>query len=88
MVQVCDFGVSKSDGFDSVPHSRVGTPAYSAPEVVKDEGQNAYDGTKVDVWALGVVLYILEYRTYPFGAPPNQAEVRARKALVCPCIGN
>eukprot|EP00958_Prasinococcus_capsulatus_P025738 scaffold4427_cov417-Prasinococcus_capsulatus_cf.AAC.3 len=73
-IKICDFGVSKSLGFDSMPHSRVGTPAYSAPEVVTDEGQNAYDGTMVDVWSLGVVLYILEYRTYPFGAPPNQAE--------------
>ena len=33
--------------------TRVGTPLYLAPELVK---QTAYD-FKVDIWALGCVLY-------------------------------
>lgn len=42
-----------------------GTPAYISPEVLSNASD--YSGKKTDVWALGVILYILLTGYYPFG---------------------
>jgi len=42
---------------------RKGSPAFVSPEVVVSQ---SYDGAAADMWALGVVLYILLTGTYPF----------------------
>jgi 5'-AMP-activated protein kinase catalytic alpha subunit len=46
-------------------HEQSGTPAYIAPEVIKDEG---YKGFASDIWSCGIVLYALLYGTVPFKA--------------------
>eukprot|EP00047_Mylnosiga_fluctuans_P016458 m.54599 g.54599 ORF g.54599 m.54599 type:complete len:325 (-) comp6604_c1_seq1:1878-2852(-) len=42
---------------------RKGSPAFVSPEVVVSQ---SYDGAAADMWALGVILYILLTGTYPF----------------------
>jgi 5'-AMP-activated protein kinase catalytic alpha subunit len=42
-----------------------GTPAYIAPEILKDKG---YEGYAVDIWSAGVVLFAMVYGTVPFKA--------------------
>jgi serine/threonine protein kinase len=42
-----------------------GTPAYIAPEILRDHG---YEGFAVDIWSAGVVLFAMAYGTVPFKA--------------------
>lgn len=44
-----------------------GTPQYFAPEIIKTQrGELSGYGTKADMWAAGVVLYVLLSLTPPF----------------------
>jgi len=62
IVKIIDFGfASTGEGEHSM---YCGTPSYMAPEIVD---KKSYDGLKVDVWAIGVVLYKLLTGEYPFG---------------------
>ncbi|KAJ3311208.1 Serine/threonine-protein kinase stk11 [Boothiomyces sp. JEL0838] len=43
-----------------------GTHQFVPPEVLKDESETGFDGTKVDIWAAGVVLYYMVAGKLPF----------------------
>jgi serine/threonine protein kinase len=73
LLKLCDFGYSKHDTFQSAPDSRVGTPAYLAPEVILTNTHRPYDAKAADVWSAGVVLFILLTASYPFGRPQDDA---------------
>ncbi|XP_074094742.1 uncharacterized protein LOC141524614 [Cotesia typhae] len=47
-----------------------GTPTYVAPEILEETGY----GLKIDVWAAGVILYILLCGFPPFVSPENDQE--------------
>ncbi len=49
-----------------------GTPGYLAPEVLKSR----YYSTKCDMWAAGVVMYILLSGTMPFSVRDNKSVMR------------
>ena len=64
MIKICDFGVSKQvKTTNEIMYEQCGTPAYIAPEILKDKG---YSGFKVDVWSAGVCLYAMLVGTVPF----------------------
>jgi serine/threonine protein kinase len=42
-----------------------GTANYMAPELTKNKN-GEYDGTKVDIFAMGVILYIMVQGGFPF----------------------
>jgi calcium/calmodulin-dependent protein kinase I len=61
-IKIADFGLSKILSPDSMMQTACGTPIYVAPEVLKGEG---YD-KEVDIWSIGVVMYILLCGYPPF----------------------
>ena len=64
-VKIADFGVSKLVQRGEVMREQCGTPAYIAPEIIRDQG---YTGFKADLWSAGVVLFAMLYGTVPFKA--------------------
>jgi len=66
-VKIADFGLSKIMEAQSVLQTACGTPGYVAPEVLIGEGYNQ----EVDVWSVGVIMYILLCGFPPFYADNN-----------------
>lgn len=56
-VKLADFGLAKIIGEDSFTTTLCGTPSYVAPEILSDSRHRRYTKA-VDIWSLGVVLYI------------------------------
>jgi serine/threonine protein kinase len=64
-IKICDFGVSKIVKKCVRMTEQCGTPAYIAPEILRDKG---YEGFGVDIWSAGVALFAMLYGTVPFKA--------------------
>lgn len=70
-VKITDFGLSKSMGEGmSEPTSMVGTKRYIAPEVMS---VGSYD-FRVDLWSLGILLYLLLEGRYPHDLPAHATQ--------------
>jgi calcium-dependent protein kinase len=67
-VKLTDFGLSHMlDDQSALMTDPVGTPGYVAPEVLTTQKNGGYD-CQVDVWSMGVILYILLCGSPPFYA--------------------
>ena len=53
-VKLCDFGFARIIGEKGFRKSVVGTPAYLAPEVLRNKGYNR----SLDMWSTGVIIYV------------------------------
>ncbi|KAG0718788.1 Serine/threonine-protein kinase D3 [Chionoecetes opilio] len=62
LVKLCDFGFARIIGEKSFRRSVVGTPAYLAPEVLRNKGYNR----SLDMWSVGVITYVSLSGTFPF----------------------
>lgn len=69
-IKITDFGLAKKREKNQLLHTACGTPAYVAPEVLRKENY----GKEVDLWSLGVVLYIILCGFPPFFSD-NSAEL-------------
>ena len=56
-VKLCDFGFARIIGEKSFRKSVVGTPAYLAPEVLRNKGYNR----SLDMWSTGVIIYVSSF---------------------------
>ncbi|CAH8598111.1 unnamed protein product [Schistosoma haematobium] len=65
LIKVTDFGVSKLVDEGTMLRTFCGTPDYLAPEVLKTAGCGTYTCV-IDVWSLGVILYICLVGYPPF----------------------
>jgi serine/threonine protein kinase len=68
--KIIDFGfaVRQAPGAGASTTGVIGTAHYVAPEVV---WRSSYDGRAVDMFAVGVMLYVMLYGQYPFGHRSN-----------------
>jgi len=84
-VKIGDFGfVAQLEGKDKKRRTRLGTPYWMAPEVIKGK---KYDYT-ADVWSLGILIYECVE-----GDPPyyNQTKLKALLSITkygCPALSN
>lgn len=67
-VKIADFGLSKVFSKDTTLSTVCGSPQYMAPELLMMESNMEYSPA-VDVWSMGVILFILLVGYSPFGAP-------------------
>ncbi|KAI1333281.1 SMAD/FHA protein kinase [Xylariaceae sp. FL0255] len=71
--KLADFGLAKIIGEESFTTTLCGTPSYVAPEILA-EGRHRKYTKAVDIWSLGVVLYICLC-----GFPPFSDELYSRE---------
>jgi len=64
-IKLIDFGLSNMFAPGSLMKTPCGSPTYAAPELIH---QKPYRGPQVDVWSLGVVLYVFVCGKLPFTA--------------------
>ncbi|PNF41023.1 hypothetical protein B7P43_G08824 [Cryptotermes secundus] len=67
LIKVSDFGLSKFVNSQSIMKTFCGTPLYVAPEVLETKGMGSYTA-QVDIWSLGIILFICLSGYPPFSA--------------------
>ena len=82
-IKLCDFGVGKQIHKGELLNDQCGTPAYIAPEIVRND---SYEGPPVDLWSSGVVLYAMLSGTFPFKASNIKELNRIIQKGECPMI--
>ncbi|XP_019638302.1 PREDICTED: SNF-related serine/threonine-protein kinase-like [Branchiostoma belcheri] len=78
LVKVTDFGFSNCFRPGEMLDTSCGSLAYSAPEILLGD---AYDAPAVDVWSLGVILYMLVCGEAPF----NEANDSETLTMIMDC---
>ncbi|KAI9351791.1 serine/threonine-protein kinase MARK2 [Zopfochytrium polystomum] len=71
-IKIADFGFSNHYDPDSKLDTFCGSPPYAAPELFQGR---RYTGPEVDIWSLGVILYVLTTGCLPFDGK-NLQEMR------------
>lgn len=70
-IALIDFGTVKHLKCDEELDEQVGTPEFWAPEIY----DNCYS-LEVDVWAMGIIMYVLTHNQFPF---QNEDEVKTKQ---------
>lgn len=68
VIKITDFGLSKLGTPAELTFDCCGTPAYVAPEVLHKVGYK----TGVDLWAVGIILYTMVCKQFPFQSPDRK----------------
>ncbi|KAJ2488411.1 Serine/threonine-protein kinase [Coemansia sp. RSA 2050] len=65
-VKIIDFGLANFFDGTSLMETFCGSLPYTAPEILRGD---AYVGPEIDVWSLGVLLYVMMTGQFPFEDP-------------------
>jgi 5'-AMP-activated protein kinase catalytic alpha subunit len=63
IIKIGDFGLSNVMKDGKLLKTFCGSYLYAAPEIID---QKKYEGTSIDIWSCGVILYFLLVKKYPF----------------------
>ena len=79
-MKIIDFGLSNYfvKGQKDLLSTPCGSPCYTSPEMVAGK---KYDGTKIDIWATGIILYAMLCGYLPFEDKDN--DILFDKILEC-----
>ena len=69
-VVIIDFGISGISNGLNREIIKAGTFKFTPPEVLSRN--NYQSSNKIDIWALGVILYLMIFKTYPFNGVNNK----------------
>jgi serine/threonine protein kinase len=72
-VKVCDLGMARSSGPDGMMSTICGTMPYNPPEIVQGL---PYDGSKVDIWSLGILIFVMITGQLPWESDDRQGVMR------------
>ena len=88
VLKIADFGTSCFAEVEAGgKQSTVGTPSFFSPELCTMESSGTYDERAVDLWAVGVTLYLWVCGRLPFNAPTMMLlmqEIAAAPPVVAP----
>lgn len=83
-IKVCDFGFAKNWSSDEAyMMTQIGTPVYMSPQLIttKEEKGKGYDAIKSDLWACGVLLFVMLLGSFPYDhtehPDPNSSQAHA-----------
>mmetsp|Transcript_142210 Transcript_142210/g.247904 ORF Transcript_142210/g.247904 Transcript_142210/m.247904 type:complete len:324 (-) Transcript_142210:76-1047(-) len=83
-IVLADFGSAVPCNSKTRLSEKCGTRLFWAPEVFKDD-----HGLKVDVWAMGVLLYGLVYETFPFKTASHicnkEIQISGKRSVTSEC---
>ena len=74
-IVIIDFGISGMANGNQREKIKVGTTSFLPPEMVS--GEEYSSNQKLDIWALGVILYLMVEGNYPFDGKNRKEIVRS-----------
>ncbi len=77
-LKIIDFGLSNYFNGEDLLKTPCGSPCYASPEMVS---HNKYNGFKIDIWAIGIILYAMLCGYLPFEDDDNN--ILFQKILEC-----
>ena len=81
LVKLTDYGISKRITNTTMVKSHKGTLATMAPEILKGEEGDVYNN-KCDLWSVGIIIYQLFFKDYPFKGESETAILNQIKTQV------
>ena len=69
-IVLIDFGISGNCNGSSREVIKAGTLKYVPPEVISGEGYQS--SPKIDIWAIGIILYLINFKEFPFEGNDNE----------------